>query len=84
MRTALDYVEQTFELPHLLARAQFQTDGVDLVVESVGQLINASRDGQLAMQKTLKQLLQRIKWAEKGLARRLLPPIQLHTAHARD
>mgnify|MGYP001794950415 FL=1 len=82
VRTALDYVEQKFGLPHPLARAQFQTDGVDLFVESVGQLINASRDGQLAMQKTLQQLLQRIEWDEEGLAQRLFPLIQLQQADA--
>ena len=71
VRTALDYVEQKFGLPHPLARAQFQTDGIDLFVESVGHLINASRDGQLAMQKTLQQLLRRIEWDEEGLAQRL-------------
>ncbi|MEM6598446.1 MAG: DUF433 domain-containing protein [Cyanobacteria bacterium P01_C01_bin.69] len=80
VRTALDYVEQKFGLLHPLARAQFQTDGVDLFVESVGPLINASRAGELAMQKTLQQLLQRIEWDEEGLAERLFPLIQLHRA----
>jgi len=82
VRTALDYVEQKFGLPYPLARAQFQTDGVDLFVESVGQLINASQDGQLAMQKTLQQLLQRIEWDEEGLAQRLFPLIRLQQADA--
>ncbi|EDX84765.1 conserved hypothetical protein [Synechococcus sp. PCC 7335] len=80
VRTALDYVEQKFGLPHPLARAQFQTDGVDLFVESVGQLINASRDGQLAMKKTLQQFLQRIEWDEEGHPQRLFPLIQLQQA----
>lgn len=82
VRTALDYVEQKFGLPYPLARAQFQTDGVDLFVESMGQLINASRDGQLAMQKTLQQLLQRIEWDEEGFAQRLFPLIHLQQVNA--
>lgn len=82
VRIALDYVEQKFGLPHPLARAQFQTDGVDLFVESVGQLINASRDGQLVMQKILQQLLQRIEWDEEGQPQRLFPLIQLQQADA--
>lgn len=82
VRTALDYVEQKFGLPHPLARVQFQTDGMDLFVESVGKLINASRDGQLAMQKTLQHLLERIEWDEEGLAQRLFPLIQVQKADA--
>lgn len=73
VRIALDYLEREFNLPHPLARAKFRTDGVDLFVESVDRLINASKDGQLAMQKTLKHLLKRIDWDEDGIARRLFP-----------
>lgn len=73
VRTALDYLDQQFQMPHPLAQAQFQTDGVDLFVESVGRLVNVSKAGQLAMHSTLQHLLQRIEWDEQGIAARLYP-----------
>jgi uncharacterized protein (DUF433 family) len=71
VRIALDYLEREFNLPHPIARAKFNTDGVDLFVESVGRLINASKDGQLVMQQTLQHLLQRVEWDENGIAKKL-------------
>jgi hypothetical protein len=47
VRTALDYLEREFNLPHPLARVEFQTDGVDLFVENIDKLVNVSRAGQL-------------------------------------
>lgn len=73
VRNALDYVEHQFNLPHPLARIEFQTDGVDLFVESVGRLVNTSKTGQLAMRETLKNLLKRIELDEAGLAAKLFP-----------
>nr|WP_228021641.1 DUF433 domain-containing protein [Romeria gracilis] len=55
---------------------------MDLFLESVGQLLNASRHGQLAMQKTLRHLLERIEWDQEGLAQRLFPLVQLQRADA--
>jgi uncharacterized protein (DUF433 family) len=82
IRTALDYVARGLGVPHPLAQVQFQTDGVDLFVESLGRLINVSRDGQLAMQKTLQHLLKRIEWDEDGIAARLFPITRSNTAEA--
>jgi uncharacterized protein (DUF433 family) len=73
VRTALDYLEQQFGVSHPLSRVEFQTDGVDLFVSSVGKLINASQAGQLAMRETLKHLLQRIELDETGVAIALFP-----------
>lgn len=73
VRTALDYLEQQFQIPHPLAQIQFQTDGVNLFVDLVGQLVEVSRPGQLVMQETLQHLLQRIEWDEQGIAAKLYP-----------
>lgn len=73
VRTALDYIEQEFNVAHPLARIEFQTDGVDLFVDSVGHLVNASREGQLAMREALKHLLKRIELDEMGVAIKLFP-----------
>ncbi|BAU16034.1 hypothetical protein LEP3755_66010 (plasmid) [Leptolyngbya sp. NIES-3755] len=73
VRTALDYLEQQFQIPHPLAQIQFQTDGVNLFVEMVGRLVEVSRPGQLVMQETLQHLLQRVEWDEQGIAAKLYP-----------
>jgi uncharacterized protein (DUF433 family) len=73
VRRALDYVDQQFGMPHPLARVEFQTDGVNLFVESVGRLVSVSQDGQLAMKEVLKHLLTRVEWNEQGIAARLFP-----------
>lgn len=73
VRSALDYLDQQFQIPHPLARVEFQTDGVNLFVESVGRLVNVSQSGQLAMKTVLKNLLARVEWNEQGFATRLFP-----------
>ena len=75
VRTALDYVHYQFGLVHPLARLEFQTDGVDLFVESIGRLINTSQSGQLTLQTTVQRLLERVEVDESGLATRLYPLI---------
>jgi hypothetical protein len=72
VRTALDYFEQEFKLPHPLVRVEFQTDGVDLFLNEVGKLINVSRSGQLAIRQTLEDYLKRIERDETGLAAKLV------------
>lgn len=73
VRTALDYIEETLGIPHPLASARFETDGMDLFLDTIETFINVSRSGQLAMKKILKDLLTRIEWDEKGIATRLSP-----------
>ena len=73
VRMALDYFEQEFRLPRPLIRVEFQTDGVDLFLDEVGKLVNASRSGQLAIRQTLDNYLKRIERDETGLAAKLFP-----------
>lgn len=73
VRSALEYVENHYQLRHPLSRIEFQTDAADLFVESVGRLINASRAGQLALRGTLKNHLKRIELDEAGVAAKLFP-----------
>lgn len=75
-REAIDYLSQEFNTPHPLAQIQFQTDRIDLFIESVGRLINASRSGQLVMRDSLKHFLTRIDWNKDGIAERLFPFVQ--------
>ncbi len=76
VRKALDYISQQFDTNHPLARRKFQTDGIDLFVDQMDELVNVSRSGQLAMRETLKHLLTRIEWDEHDIAVRFFPFIQ--------
>lgn len=73
VRVALDYMSQRFGTAHPLILQRFQTDGVDLFVEEVDQLVNVARGGQLAMRETLEALLTRIEWNAEGIASRFFP-----------
>ncbi len=77
VRKALDYIGQQFNTPHPLVMKRFQTDGVDLFVDQVDQLVNVSRSGQLAMRETLKHLLTRVEWNADGIASRFFPVVDL-------
>lgn len=65
-------VERKFGVRHPLAREEFKTDGVNLFVERLGKLLNASHDGQVAMREVLDRHLRRVEFDE-GRAVRLYP-----------
>ena len=71
VRKALDYVRRSFPSPHPLADQVFETDGLSLFVEKFGQLINASKEGQLAMRAVLETHLHRIERDPDGAPRKL-------------
>jgi uncharacterized protein (DUF433 family) len=83
VRTALDYLSQALKTDHPLIQHRFQTDGIDLFIDSMDRLVNVSRSGQLAMRETLNFLLARIEWDEQGIAARLFPSIQAEGDSAR-
>lgn len=73
IRIAMDYLRKHFGSEHPLAEERFATDGVDLFVHKYGELINVSRDGQLAIKSLLEAYLRRIDRDPQGVARRLYP-----------
>ena len=73
VRAALDYAKKLFSTEHPLAEVAMETDGRSLFVQKYGQLINASRAGQVAMTEVLAAHLRRIERDEEGLAIRLFP-----------
>ncbi len=75
VRFALDYISQQFNTNHPLVTKQFSTDGVDLFIEQVENLINVTRSGQLAIKTVLTNLLNRIEWDQENIATRLYPII---------
>jgi hypothetical protein len=73
IRIAMKYLREHFGSQHPLAEERFATDGVDLFVDKYGELINVSRDGQLALKNLLQAHLRRIDRDPKGVALRLYP-----------
>ncbi len=73
VRTALNYIKAEFGSEHPLAEHRFETDGLDLFIEKYGQLINVSREGQLAIKKLLQAHLKRVEHDPAGHAVRLFP-----------
>ena len=73
VREALDYVQQAFPSRHPLADQSFETDGKDLFIREIGNLINASRRGQYEMKEVMDVYLHRIQRDSTGYPRRLYP-----------
>ena len=71
VRRALDYVRRQFKITRPLIHEEFQTDGLDLFVDRYGGMINASREGQLAMKEIISVYLRRIDRDSAGLPIRL-------------
>ncbi len=73
VRSALDRLDEQFQMSHPLARVEFQTVGADLFVESIGRLVSVSENGQLTIRAALENLLTQVEWNEEGIAARLFP-----------
>ena len=81
VRKAIGYVQTELHLDRPLIHARFKTDGVDLFIEHWGKLVNASRDGQVAMRGALEMSLRRVDWDRDGLAVRIFPLVRSATEH---
>jgi uncharacterized protein (DUF433 family) len=73
VRTALDYIDEQFQLPHPLARERFRTDGVDLFIERYNSLVNTSKREQTELKDAFNAHLERIEPDDTGLAIKLYP-----------
>lgn len=72
-RSARNYLQQKWATPHPLIDVEMETDGKSLFVRRIGELINVSRHGQLAMEELIAARLERIERDRSGLAKRLYP-----------
>jgi uncharacterized protein (DUF433 family) len=73
VRRALAYIrEQLPDTPHPLISYEFSTFAKSLFIEHLGQTINATAHGQIAMKKVLETYLQRIDRDAQGM------PIQIY------
>jgi uncharacterized protein (DUF433 family) len=73
VRAALDYLRRESGSKHPLVDQEMETNGKHLFVRRYGSLINASQEGQVAMEEVLDAHLRRIERDERGLAIRLFP-----------
>lgn len=73
VRKAVEYLKNQLGSRQPLAEQRFVTDGVDLFVEMFGQLVNISREGQLAIKELIQAHLRRIERDPLGLPIRLYP-----------
>ncbi|MDB4979717.1 MAG: hypothetical protein JWM82_469 [Myxococcales bacterium] len=73
VRKALRFIEKRLHQPRPLITAKFQTDGVNLFVEELGKLINASGQGQTEIERAVRASLARVEHDADGLASRLFP-----------
>ncbi len=73
VRAAVSFLQRHFNSRHPLAERVIETDGRDLFVQRLGQLINVTQEGQLAMRELIDAHLQRIQWDPSGFALRLYP-----------
>jgi uncharacterized protein (DUF433 family) len=73
VRSAIAFLRREFKSEHPLVEEKIETDGKDLFIRSFGQLIAASKGGQLAMPELVGAYLKRIEWDEQGIASRLYP-----------
>lgn len=71
VRTAIEYLKREFASAHPLAEHDFLTDGLELLVEKFGDLIVASRWGQVEID-LVRGLLRRIE-RENGQPVRFFP-----------
>jgi uncharacterized protein (DUF433 family) len=75
IRRAVSYLRDQFRTDHPLVHHQMLTDGRHLFVEGagLGDVINASRHGQLAMRDLIGLHLQRVEWGSDDFVTRFYP-----------
>ena len=73
IRQALDYVAKHLELDRPLSQARFATLGVNLFVEELDRVVNASREGQMEMADLIRTHLNRIERDAHGMPIKLYP-----------
>jgi uncharacterized protein (DUF433 family) len=73
IRRVLDWVSKQLKLPRPLAEARFATDGVNLYVDQIAQLIDVDKGGQLAMREIIETYLRRVARDPLGVPIKLYP-----------
>jgi uncharacterized protein (DUF433 family) len=72
VRRALEFIREAMPSKHPLLTHDFETSGKELFVEHLGQTVNATQHGQIAMREVLEKYLKRINRDDLGM------PIEIH------
>lgn len=79
IRRAIDILTRTFPgKEHPLVEHEFATAGVDLFLNSLGEVINLTAGGQVAMKECLSVYFRRVEFDRDGMAGRLFPFTRRH------
>lgn len=73
VRAAVRYLASRMKIDHPLASRRLLTDGRNLLIESLGKIVNASDAGQLEIPEIVARFLARIDHDESGAPVRLFP-----------
>ncbi len=73
VRKALQYIRETIPGQHPLLMHDFEVSGKDVFIRHLGDTVNATRYGQLAMRKILLKHLKRIVRDNDGLPIKIFP-----------
>lgn len=73
VRSAITHLREKYDSAHPLVEFEFQHDGVDLFTEMERDIVNVSREGQLAMREIITAYLKRIARDPQGSAIALYP-----------
>lgn len=73
IRRAIEYLKAELGEPRPLINQDMETEGTNIFVRKMGQLINVSEHGQFAMKEMLHAHLKRIDRDPQGVALRLYP-----------
>ena len=67
VRPALTYVQKELGIERPLVNAEFETNGLELFTKRLGQVVNVSRHGQLALAELLGAYLKRVERDTRGI-----------------
>lgn len=73
VRAAVQYLKEKLRSTHPLADHEFTTDGINLFIEHLGNLINVTEEGQLGIRQLLQIYLRRIDRDPHGIPVKLFP-----------
>lgn len=73
VRKALEYLREQFPSQHPLLVHDFETSGREVFIRKLGQTVNATRHGQIAMRQILKKYLKKIRRDRFGMPTEITP-----------
>jgi uncharacterized protein (DUF433 family) len=73
VRKALEYINETIPGKHPILTHDFEVSGKEVFIKHLGETINATRHGQIAMRRVLEKYLKRVNRDRRGLPIQVFP-----------